>query len=355
MQAASLACGDQEMGGTTLSMAHGSRSERDNGPMNDMGVVCRPPLALASMATPRHIPEFSAMPSSPTLSATTRSTSPDYGYGASPRGAVFQSLELVKDFKNLAVNHQMPTTPPITPKNMGLGHAVKTAPEGDFQVLQPAASRTGSPTIEPIQPGDEQDAKSEVQTCTVSGETPPASDVSYDGEWDGHSTDSDGLSEEAIDGILAFSLRRIFGVDLHDVALSPDHRRQLVGEFVQNLGLTLVSLPSELHVRTAQGSSSANSPSAQPAGQAGQADQGAQHRQDNRKGKRKKDDSDPDPNWRRDSQDRDEGGTSKRVRESQKLGLRLSCPFRKRNPCRFNCRDYYSCAFTYFTNFADLK
>ena len=35
--------------------------------------------------------------------------------------------------------------------------------------------------------------------------------------------------------------------------------------------------------------------------------------------------------------------------------LRLSCPFRKRNPQRFNVRDYHSCAMTYFPKFAELR
>jgi hypothetical protein len=35
--------------------------------------------------------------------------------------------------------------------------------------------------------------------------------------------------------------------------------------------------------------------------------------------------------------------------------LRLSCPYRKRNPNRFNVRDHHSCAMTYFPKFAELR
>lgn len=48
---------------------------------------------------------------------------------------------------------------------------------------------------------------------------------------------------------------------------------------------------------------------------------------------------------------------SKRIKPSPKEdeNLRLSCPYRKRNPHRFNVRDHHSCAMTYFPKFAELR
>ena len=50
-------------------------------------------------------------------------------------------------------------------------------------------------------------------------------------------------------------------------------------------------------------------------------------------------------------------GTPKRHKstgQDESVG-RLSCPYRKRNPKRFNIREYDSCAFTYFSTFGALK
>ncbi|OPB36814.1 hypothetical protein A0O28_0058940 [Trichoderma guizhouense] len=48
---------------------------------------------------------------------------------------------------------------------------------------------------------------------------------------------------------------------------------------------------------------------------------------------------------------------SKKIRPNPKEeeNLRLSCPYRKRNPSRFNVRDHHSCAMTYFPKFAELR
>jgi len=41
--------------------------------------------------------------------------------------------------------------------------------------------------------------------------------------------------------------------------------------------------------------------------------------------------------------------------EPQDLGPKLGCPFRKRNPARFNLRDHQVCAYGAFTNLSTLK
>jgi hypothetical protein len=41
--------------------------------------------------------------------------------------------------------------------------------------------------------------------------------------------------------------------------------------------------------------------------------------------------------------------------KQKKPDVKLSCPYRARNPIRFNVRDAHSCAMTYFSNFSDLR
>ena len=55
--------------------------------------------------------------------------------------------------------------------------------------------------------------------------------------------------------------------------------------------------------------------------------------------------------------DNNEAPAPKKLRPSFSTDspLRLSCPFRKRNPRRFNIRDHYSCSMTYFPKFAELR
>jgi len=47
----------------------------------------------------------------------------------------------------------------------------------------------------------------------------------------------------------------------------------------------------------------------------------------------------------------DEGPPNKRMMAK----MNLSCPYRKRNPLRFNVRDYHACATHPFANMAHLK
>jgi hypothetical protein len=58
--------------------------------------------------------------------------------------------------------------------------------------------------------------------------------------------------------------------------------------------------------------------------------------------------------------DRNGGGNNNPLSKSKKIKVeppdnRYSCPYRKRNPLKFNIRDHNTCATTYFSTFADLK
>ena len=48
-------------------------------------------------------------------------------------------------------------------------------------------------------------------------------------------------------------------------------------------------------------------------------------------------------------------GTAKRKKTSHTPRLRLSCPYRKKDPVRFGVRQRYSCSMTYFDTFAKLR
>ncbi len=62
-----------------------------------------------------------------------------------------------------------------------------------------------------------------------------------------------------------------------------------------------------------------------------------------------------------DGSDRDDGASKQpttggsRRSEAKKPALHLACPFRKRNPDRFNVRDYLTCATQAFSSFSKLQ
>ncbi|KUI53176.1 hypothetical protein VP1G_00766 [Cytospora mali] len=56
-----------------------------------------------------------------------------------------------------------------------------------------------------------------------------------------------------------------------------------------------------------------------------------------------------------DEADDDQGDPVRTKKQKTGKGENLSCPFRRRNPVRFNVRDYRQCAFTSFQNLALLK
>ncbi|KAH8899904.1 hypothetical protein GQ53DRAFT_740911, partial [Thozetella sp. PMI_491] len=56
-----------------------------------------------------------------------------------------------------------------------------------------------------------------------------------------------------------------------------------------------------------------------------------------------------------DDEDLDVDGSCASRQKRTNAGLRLRCVFRARNPIKFNVRDHYSCAMSYFSSFADLR
>lgn len=175
----------------------------------------------------------------------------------------------------------------------------------------------------------------------------PADDASGT-KWEVDSLASDDFSPEDADTVLDYVLQLVYGMDLHDASISSAVPRQLVHKFIQDVGQHVWHGASDAQLaQTMSTSSSSSTPS-----QGGNSGEGSQ-----RGGKRKKQgrgDEDGDG-----YSDGEGSGYQplKRLRPNPKdeENLRLSCPFRKRNPGRFNVRDHHSCAMTYFPKFAELR
>ena len=165
-------------------------------------------------------------------------------------------------------------------------------------------------------------------------------------QWETGSTTSDDLSGDDADLVLGYALQLVYGIDLKEASISPAVAHRLVQNFVEDIGKHIWQAPSDTQLsHTMSTSSSSSTPSNGGAGG------------DRRGGKRKK------PGRREeDGEEFSDGEGSgflptKRPRPNPKddENLRLSCPFRKRNPHRFNVRDHHSCAMTYFPKFAELR
>jgi hypothetical protein len=139
----------------------------------------------------------------------------------------------------------------------------------------------------------------------------------------------------------------VYGIELSEAQAPTGALHQVVSKFVRELGQHIWQAPSDGDIsQTMSGASSSNTPST---GAGGDGSQGF--------GKRKKHINGEDAG--EDLTDGEGSGyvPSKRIKPSPKEdeNLRLSCPYRKRNPHRFNVRDHHSCAMTYFPKFAELR
>lgn len=140
----------------------------------------------------------------------------------------------------------------------------------------------------------------------------------------------------------------VYGIELSETRASTLALRQVVSKFVQELGEHVWQAPCD-----AQGSQTMSTPSSSTTPSTGQGGENSQS-----SGKRKKQ-SNRDNGAGDEFSDGEGSGylPSKRLKPTPKEeeNLRLSCPYRKRNPHRFNVRDHHSCAMTYFPKFAELR
>lgn len=172
-------------------------------------------------------------------------------------------------------------------------------------------------------------------------------------KWDTTSSASDDVSSHDTEAILNYTLQLVFGVDLQEESskVTPAVRR-LVCKFVGDVGSSFWTSLADADMTQVMSSSSNSSTPSQ-----GGSSQGGSGGGDSSAGKRKK-------QARGDEDDGEftdgEGlgyNPLKKLRPNPKddENLRLSCPYRKRNPSRFNVRDHHSCAMTYFPKFAELR
>ncbi|OAA52986.1 Zinc finger, C2H2 [Cordyceps fumosorosea ARSEF 2679] len=157
------------------------------------------------------------------------------------------------------------------------------------------------------------------------------------------------LSDEApgsdADTLVTYTLQLVYGVDAPEQGPQISSLRRLSARYIRDLGEAVWQSPTEDGEQFSSQRNSCASNNSSPAdhnarrsSQSGSSQSGSS--------KRKQDDS-PD-----DGQGDGQGGAgflpAKKARQSFRDDghLRLSCPFRKRNPQRFNVRDHHSCAMT---------
>lgn len=173
---------------------------------------------------------------------------------------------------------------------------------------------------------------------------PPAEKI--EDAWESQSSVSE---EEDVDSILDYTLQLSYGVDISDASIPQAESRRIARRFMRELGQTMWHAGTDNQSHNAM--STTASSSSTPGGNSGTGES-------QRGGKRKKQ---PGQGGDEEGDDLSDGDGSslpmKRPRPNPKdeENLRLSCPFRKRNPQRFNVRDHHSCAMTYFPKFAELR
>ncbi|KAI8682357.1 hypothetical protein LRP88_14449 [Fusarium phalaenopsidis] len=193
----------------------------------------------------------------------------------------------------------------------------------------------------PVSPLTESPVKEErVLTPTSSRDS---DEPDCDADEEGSEAAEEDVSPEDANLVLNYTLQLIYGVDLSEASISPDKVQSLVANFAQDISQHIWQSASDGQLsHTLSTSSSSSSTPSQEGGRGGK----------RKKQVRREDEGD-------EFSDGDGSGylPTKRVRPNPKEdeNLRLSCPFRKRNPHRFNVRDHHSCAMTYFPKFAELR
>jgi hypothetical protein len=184
---------------------------------------------------------------------------------------------------------------------------------------------------------DESDSDETVLDGTVHNETFPPADASG--------------------RVLNYTLDVVFGLAIDNVTEVPTTCRSIVENFISDMAW---AVDKEVGATQAPGYTCAADLSRLPtnastSSSATSSSQRSSTRSD--KGKRKsreggEDDQDGDDECDDKVNKRRDSGPSKRPKLDS---FRMSCPFRKKNPLRFNVRDYRLCALTVFTDTAELR
>lgn len=163
-------------------------------------------------------------------------------------------------------------------------------------------------------------------------------------QWDIGSSVSEDVSPEDAESILLYTMQLVYGIELPEDALAQDQLKQATTSFIHQLSPYVWQSQGSTD-GSWQGDGSAASSNTSPGSSGGSSGRGKKHGR----------------NGDEDAYSPDERGSgslsAKRTKKASKEdeNLRLSCPYRKRNPFRFNVRDHHSCAMTYFPKFAELR
>ncbi|KAF6834591.1 zinc finger domain-containing protein [Colletotrichum plurivorum] len=328
----------------------------------------------SSTMSSTHVPDSAttcSMPMSPTSSTFTRATTPDIDgperlptpFLATRSGTSGHRYRESCDSGSTFVDSIMGERFPAYPESVGAGHKDDMLPRMD--ICEPAddGSDDGQNDV-PHSAGTPRPPSLDEVPVSPRQETTPSQPLnarlSFDSgserlsrAWEPVSPTPMDFSNEEADAVLDYVLQVTYGVELDEVTTPPSFLRHLVFRFIQDVGrFAFAGVPITQLTHTTSTSSNGSVPLARRSGSG----RGSQN------GKRKKGDagrSDGDEDG--DDLTDDDGDSSlpfKRARPSPREAdenLRLSCPFRKRNPHRFNVREHHSCAMTYFPKFAELR
>lgn len=171
---------------------------------------------------------------------------------------------------------------------------------------------------------------------------------------DGEDHDAEDDEIRLVDEISSWVLRNTFGKDVDDCAAP-----MLVWDCTYRYLQELWSASHEGHLGFTQATSGHGTPSPQYGGTPGASNNDQQQSGHYGKGKRKADGGSEDGGGMgdRDDQRDDDRDVSPASQSYSTKGntTNFSCPYRKRNPLRFNVREYYVCATHSFADMSQLK
>jgi hypothetical protein len=202
----------------------------------------------------------------------------------------------------------------------------------------PVANEEVSPAAErPHLAPEESDSDETVSDETVSKETIPPEDASR--------------------RVLNYTLDVVFGLAIDNVTQVPTTCRSVVDNFISDMAWAVDQESRQKQVprydcaadltRLPTNTSTSSSGTTSSKRSSTRSDKGKRKSRDG-----DDDDQDGDDECDDETTKRREVGPSKRPKLDP---VRMSCPFRKKNPLRFNVRDHRLCALTVFTDTAELR
>lgn len=171
------------------------------------------------------------------------------------------------------------------------------------------------------------------------------------------------VDRDDADALLSYVLQSAYGVELDEIGARPTLLRHLAARFIHDVGRIAFSGPppgppipsTQLAHAPSSASGSSGALSRHASSNTTSSSSGGSKRKKTSSGSDDPGDTPSDAEG--DGSDHHNPGP-KRPRPSPREpdeNLRLACPFRRRNPSRFNVRQHHSCAMTYFPKFAELR